>query len=383
MRRSLRATVVLVAVLLASTAWAGELRTTCPPRHSLLADGTCRLVTLYDLYAGPEGHGGVQSPLPRLSQRYTPQAIDLGRLLFFDPILSAQQDLACASCHQPKRSFSDGRAHARGATGADGRIRLKRSTPSLWNVAFQTRFMWDGRAATLQAQALLPLFSKEEMGQTPEGVERVLRASPAYVRLFEECYGEPPSVARVADALAAFQSTLVSFGSRYDRYAHGDASALTAQEIRGYNAFRGFVGRCAQCHIPPLFTDSELSVVGAPADDAGYADPGAGAYSQNPASMGAFKVPSLRNITRTAPYFHAGQFGDLDEVMRFYNNTRGHQAPQGQSLRIHWHVHMTDGPQLSEQDTADIVAFLGALEDETGRPEIPKSVPSGLAVAGR
>lgn len=365
---------------LVSPSEAGALRATCPPGHERLADGTCRLVTLYDFYASPEGHGGVRAPLTKPDARYTPQAIDLGRLLFFDPILSRGKDLACASCHQPQRSLSDGRARALGASGSKGPAHLRRSTPTLWNVAFQSRFMWDGRADGLESQALLPLFAKEEMGHTREGLERALRAIPAYVQLFDECFGEPPSVDLVAHALAAFQSTLVSFNSRYDRYAHGDASALSPQEVRGYNAFRGFVGRCSQCHIPPLFTDSELSVVGAPADDEGYADPGAGALQDDPARLGAFKVPTLRNITRTGPYFHAGQFRDLEAVVGFYNETRGHMAPEGQDLRIHWHVHMTDGPQLSPSDVEDIVAFLGALEDETHLPDIPAHVPSGLRV---
>ena len=112
-----------------------------------------------------------------------------------------------------------------------------------------------------------------------------------------------------------------------------------------------------------------------------FADPGAGAASEDPALLGAFKTPGLRNITRTAPYFHAGQFDTLDQVVGFYNDTRGHAAPEGQALRIHWHIHMTDGPTLSDATMQDIVAFLGALEDETLRPERPLRLPSGLPPA--
>ena len=105
------------------------------------------------------------------------------------------------------------------------------------------------------------------------------------------------------------------------------------------------------------------------------------AASEDPALLGAFKTPGLRNITRTTPYFHAGQFDTLDQVVGFYNDTRGHAAPEGQALRIHWHIHMTDGPKLSDATMQDIVAFLGALEDETLRPERPLRLPSGLPPA--
>lgn len=363
----------VAALLSGALAGAPALSEACPPSHALLEDGTCQIVTLYDFYASPAGHGGVRVPLPPVARRYTPEVIDLGRLLFFDPVLSVNRDMSCATCHRPDEGFSDGRRRAMGTRELD------RSTPSLWNVAFLNRFTWDGRAETLEDQAAIPLLAPDEMGHSEEGLEQALRDVPAYVSLFHQAFEGPPSLGRVATALAAFQSSLVSFDSRYDRYAHGDAEAMTPQEIRGYNAFRGFVGRCSQCHVPPLFTDSELAVVGAPADDRGYADPGAASWSTDPSRLGAFKVPTLRNVTRTAPYFHAGQLEDLDAVLRFYNDTRGHAAPSEQDLDIHWHVHLTRGPQLSEQAMADIVAFLGALEDEHRRPAIPERVPSGLA----
>ena len=367
----------LLLLLFAGPAPAQEiaLSQACPPSFQLLPDGTCELVTLYGFYDSPPQHGGLKARLDPPARRYTPQQIDLGRYLFFDPLLSGGGDLSCASCHDPDLGFSDGRKRGKGVRALD------RSTPSLWNIAFAPRLMWDGRAATLEDQALLPLFNPAEMAATPEGIETALNASPDYVRLFDSAFGTAPDIGGVATALAAFQSSLISLNSRYDRYAHGDATALNAPEIRGMNAFRGFVARCSQCHIPPLFTDSELSVIGAPADDRGFADPGAGAASEDPALLGAFKTPGLRNITRTAPYFHAGQFDTLDQVVGFYNDTRGHAAPEGQALRIHWHIHMTDGPKLSDATMQDIVAFLGALEDETLRPERPLRLPSGLPPA--
>ncbi|MEC8427832.1 MAG: cytochrome c peroxidase, partial [Pseudomonadota bacterium] len=286
--------------------------------------------------------------------------------------------MSCASCHQPDKGFSDGRYTSLGAQINGEHQALPRATPSVWNVAFLKRFMWDGRSDSLHEQALLPLLSDVEMGNTKTQILRDLRNSQVYNDLFMQAFSEAPSIENLIQALAAFQSSLVSFNSRYDRYAHGDQHALNQQEIEGYNTFRGFVARCSQCHIPPLFSDSELAVVGAPASADGYADPGAGALSEDPFLMGAMRVPTLRNITKTAPYFHSGQFETLPDVVSFYNNTRGHMAPPSQDLKIHWHVHMTDGPKLSDEDIRNISAFLTTLEDETNLPQVPDVLPSGL-----
>ncbi|MCT9826655.1 cytochrome-c peroxidase [Pseudomonas veronii] len=353
----------------------------CPASFEKTAQGTCQLRTLYDFYDSPADHGGLRARLPQVTRNYTPQQIDLGRYLFFDPVLSAKQDMACASCHQPSKGLADGRARALGARQPDGRrTELPRGAPALWNVAFLQRLMWDGSAADLASQAQRPLFAPQEMGNTAQHLETSLNQIPEYRALFEQAFGRPPSVETVTEALAAFQSSLVSFNSRYDRYVHGDTEAINAQEVRGYNIFRGFVARCSQCHVPPLFTDSELAVIGAPNAADGAFDAGAGSTSKDPNLLGAFRVPTLRNITRSAPYFHAGQFKTLGEVVHFYNDTRGHAAPKDAPLKLHWQIHMTRGPQLSLEEEHDIVAFLNTLEDELMLPAIPAAVPSGLPV---
>jgi cytochrome c peroxidase len=358
-----------------------ELSKQCPPSFELLADGKCKLRTLYDFNDSPVDHGGVKVRLPDLEAIYTPQQIDLGRRLFFDPLLSGNKDLSCASCHQPAKGFADGRGRGLGARRPEGsRTELPRSVPTLWNVAFLKRLMWDGRADTLEKQALLPLFNPDEMANKADQLQADLVSIPAYATLFQQAFDAPPTLGNLARALAAFQTSLVSFNSRYDRYAYGDASALSDQEIRGYNTFRGFVARCSQCHIPPLFTDSELSVIGSPSLPGAARDLGAGSLSPDPNLQGAFRVPTLRNISLTAPYFHAGQFNTLEEVVHFYNDNRGHAAPAGEKLKIHWHIHMTRGPELSKQEEQDIVAFLATLEDQSMTPVIPKTTPSGLPV---
>lgn len=371
----------LVSLSLLAHAGPIQLSKQCPPSFELLASGKCKLRTLYDFYDSPDEHGGVKVRLPDLGATYTPQQIDLGRQLFFDPLLSANKDLSCASCHQPDKGFADGRGVGLGARQLSGsRKELTRSVPTLWNVAFMKRLMWDGRAGSLEQQALMPLFNPDEMANNASQLQKDLDATPAYVDLFKQAFDGPPTVGNLARALSAFQGSLVSFNSRYDRYAYGDTSALSDQEIRGYNVFRGFVARCSQCHIPPLFTDSELAVIGSPSLPGKTPDLGAGALSSDPSLQGAFRVPTLRNINFTAPYFHAGQFNTLKEVVHFYNDNRGHAAPEGEKLKIHWHIHMTRGPELSEQDEADIVAFLASLDDQSMTPATPKTAPSGLSV---
>jgi cytochrome c peroxidase len=259
----------------------------------------------------------------------------------------------------------------------------RRSAPTLWNVGFLERLFWDGRASSLQAQATGPLFAADEMGSTAEQLEHDLNANAAYRELFATAFAraaeQPIRMTEVLDALAAFESTLVSFNSRYDQYAHGNAQALSSEEIRGLNVFRGFVGRCAQCHIPPLFASSDVVVVGAPPVPGKPYDLGAGEGSSNPAAHGAFKIPTLRNIACTAPYFQAGQFNSLEEVVRFYNAPRGHAVPRDIEVKVHWHVHMHK-PELAEADVKSLVSFLETLTDQSMTPAAPVAVPSGLPV---
>lgn len=362
----------------------------CPGSFELALDGTCRLRSLYDAYGAAEGHGGMQVSLPPARHGFTPRQIDLGRHLFFDPLLARDASTSCAHCHDPAHGWSDGRRTAAGRGGSgvgaarDGGALLTRRTPTLWNVAFQERFFWDGRAASLEEQSRGPLFSHDEMDNTPADLMARLNGNATYRRLFAQAYQRDGSdqiaLPDVEHALAAFQSTLVSLNSRYDRYAHGDRSALNELEIAGLNVFRGFVARCSQCHTPPLFASNDLAVVGAPASPGQPIDAGAGGLGGDPGLRGAFKVPTLRNVTRSGPpYFHAGQFSSLHEVVGFYNARRGHALPRHERQSLHWHVHMSS-PQLGRNDERAIVAFLGALEDESLLPVIPRNVPSGLPV---
>lgn len=365
----------------------------CPPSFEEAPDGRCHLVSLYQMYAAAPGQGGLRVPLPAMKGSFTPQQIDLGRLLFFDPALSGDGRVSCAHCHHPDLAYGDGRRTGMG-TGATGvglarsaGTQLSRNTPSLWNVGFLGRLFWDGRASSLQAQAAEPLFATNEMASTPEHVQQVLTANAEYRRLFAQAFrrsvAEQITVDEVSTALAAFESSLVSINSRFDRYAHGDERALSDSEVRGWNVFRGFVGRCAQCHVPPLFGSDDLAAVGAPPVRGQPYDQGAGAVAPFDAALkGAFKVPTLRNVALTAPYFQAGQFATLSEVMNFYNAPRGHALPASAGVQLHWHIHMQKA-ELSANDVADVLAFLNALTDTSLAPQVPSAVPSGLPVVPR
>lgn len=365
-----------------------QLSTRCPPSFELTEGNACQFRSLYQMYNSPAGFGGLRVALPSLPDGYPPQQIDLGRYLFFDPLLSADHQLSCAHCHHPDRAFTDGRARSvvnrGGATpGSPRDILLARGAPSLWNVGFLRRFFWDGRANSLAEQAQGPLFAGDEMNNSPQRLERELNNQAVYRRLFSQVFHLRPSerisYPMVLQSLSAFESTLISLNSRYDRYAHGDDDALTENEKHGLNIFRGVALGCSQCHTPPLFANDELEVTGVPNAPGLPFDAGAGGLAPSRALRGAFKTPSLRNIERTAPYMHAGQFTTLRDVLRFYNDRPGHAAPQGERLQIDWRMALRR-PLLSERDIDDVIAFLSTLTDESMMPAIPRRVPSGLPV---
>ncbi|GGO68260.1 cytochrome-c peroxidase [Bowmanella pacifica] len=348
----------------------------CPPSFELRS-GQCYLVNRYQFYDSLQdrGVGGTQTGLPAFRDGFSPQQIDLGRYLFFDPLLSKDGSLSCASCHQPALGFADGRARS---IGMDGQV-VKRAAPSLWNVGFLKKLFWDARASTLEEQALGPLFAADEMANTPQKLLADLTGNAAYPDLFAQAYpgsDAPLTLPNVVHALAAFQTSLISLNSRYDRYALGHHGALNEQEIAGMNVYRSFVARCAECHTPPLFTNQQIAVIGTPEPEGMPLDIGAEATFKAAKLKGGFKVPTLRNIVKTAPYMHSGRFDSLRDAVEFYTKGRGHAVPAGVDMQIHWHIWE---PKLTEQEIDDIVTFLGALTDESLMPVIPAKVPSGLS----
>lgn len=347
----------------------------CPASFLRNENNQCLLRNLYQFYdsLGDHGIGGLKTALPAHRDGFSPQQIDLGRLLFFDPLLSADQSVSCASCHNPSQGFSDGLGRSVGIHGKQG----SRSAPSLWNSAFIKDFFWDARAQSLEQQALSPLFSPQEMGNSPSQLLSNLQAVEAYPKLFKQAFPDTENLDldQIATALAAFQSSLISLNSRYDQYAHGYAEALNPQEIEGLNIFRSFVARCSQCHMPPLFTNQQIAVIGTPEPEGMARDIGAEKTFDSVKLRGGFKVPSLRNIAETAPYMHSGRFETLREVAEFYSGGRGHAVPKGEDLLLHWHI---SEPNLTDDELDRLVDFMRTLSDSSLQPIIPQSVPSGL-----
>jgi cytochrome c peroxidase len=368
---------VVTPSVLAAEVTTIALRESCPPSFEKTAAGQCRLRTLYEFYDSVQnaGLGGTQTALPDHRDGFTPQQIDLGRYLFFDPVLSGDGSISCASCHHPDQGFSDARPRSVGREGEE----IARAAPTLWNVAFLNHFFWDSRAGSLEEQVLGPLYAADEMGTTPEALLATLNNIAAYRVLFRQAYpdraGDNIQLDEIYQAIVAFQTSLISLNSRYDRYAHGYHKALSDQEIEGLNIFRSFVARCAECHTPPLFTNQQIAVIGAPEPEGMPLDIGAEKTFNAPELRAGFKVPTLRNIDRTAPYMHSGKFDELRAVAEFYNGGRGHAVPADIELHLHWHI---SSPELTDYELDRLVDFLGTLTDESLKPQIPQQLPSGL-----
>lgn len=320
---------------------------------------------------GERATTGLQAAWPQIAAP-DPQQAALGKLLFYDPILSANDDLSCASCHHPDRGFSDGRPVAQGAHGAA----LRRNAPSLWNVAYATSLFWDGRASSLEEQMLVPLTNADEMGANLDEMVEQLRAIPEYQRRFAEAFSDGVTAENVATAIAAFERTLLSQNAPFDRFAQGDFNALTPAQRRGFDVFRSAQTRCFECHSWPTFTNNTFAALGVPDANPENPDLGQVEVVNGPDATRAFRTPGLRNVALSAPYMHNGVFATLEEVVDFY--AKGGGPAFGVDIEPDEFIR---GFTLTEQQTSDLIAFLYALTDEPSELiSIPESVPSGLPV---
>lgn len=277
----------------------------------------------------------------------TVEKVQLGERLFFDPILSRDGTISCASCHDPDAAFADPRALS---IGVDGRVGL-RNSPSLVNVAYQRLFFWDGGALSLEGQVLGPLEDKNEMDADLGEILDRLTTDASYKQQFEGVFNEPPSIPALTQALAAFQRTLLSGGSPFDRFMQGDTRALTPAQQRGMTLFDGKAG-CRACHAGVRLTDDTFRNNGLALVNA---DSGRARITLRPRDFAAFRVPSLRNLSLTAPYMHDGRLAMLEDVVTHYNQG-GTQARNQDSAIQPLH--------LTTTEKADLVAFLHALTDD-------------------
>ncbi len=276
-------------------------------------------------------------------------AVQLGRRLFMDSILSEDYSLSCASCHRPEFAFADTSAVSIGVHGRRG----TRNTPTAMNVTERPVLFWDGRAASLEEQALMPISNPVEMNlPVDSAIARLLRHTE-YPDLFMQAFGELPSRNTLARALAAFQRSMET-SSAYDRFMLGDSAAISAQAKRGLEVFNE-KGLCIECHFSGDLTGDEFRNIGL-FDGQKFYDTGRFVITQDSADLGKFKTPSLRNVAVTAPYMHDGSFKTLREVIDYYDRPDD-IAP----LHINRDTLLKRPLQLTEQEKQDLEAFLHTL----------------------
>lgn len=286
-------------------------------------------------------------PVPE-DNALTHERVQLGKRLFFDPALSRTGDIACASCHKQENAFADPR---RVSEGVEGRVG-DRNAPPLFNLAWNTSFFWHGGVPTLEQQVIGPIVNPLEMDMKIEDVIARISEDPSYVRQFEEAYDRAPDPSGLTKAISSFMRTMVSGDSRYDRFIGGDERALTEQERRGKDLFFSERAECFHCHVGFNFTNNGFHNNGTSPDDP---DLGREAITERASDRGKFKVPSLRNVAVTAPYMHDGSLETLEQAVEHY----------AQGGRGHPNTDPTIHPlTLTEQEKADLVAFLRSLTDE-------------------
>lgn len=293
---------------------------------------------------------------------YSAKKAELGRLLFFDPRLSSDGTISCASCHSPTRGFAEHKPLSEGILGRKG----DRNSPTIINSAYLKHLFWDGRASSLEEQCKGPISNTKEMALVDDihGAERQcqerIRSIAGYRALFREVFGQDDcSVDEIAKAIATFERTILSGNAPYDRYRAGDSAALTPQQLHGYEVFQR-VG-CSDCHVPPTFLGGGFANIGIGMESP---DPDLGRYRVVPEAWawGAFKIPTLRDVASTAPYMHDGCLLTLDEVIDFYDKG-GRQNPN-----LDKHVVPLN---LSQEEKASLKSFLLALSGEGWHHVVP------------
>ncbi len=304
----------------------------------------------------------------------TPEKIELGKALFFDPALSSNGKRSCASCHQPDKAFTDGLPKA---ASLDEHGNLTRNTPTLWNASLQKNLFHDSRKSSLDDLIREVLGNEKEMNSGAEAATGKLSTRADYRELLKRAYPGRDSLLTtrlMINAMAMYLHTLISFNSRFDQHIRGERKTLTAREINGFNLFMG-KARCATCHFAPLFNGSkptlylyqESEVIGVPAranTKQITLDPDQGRFTVTNKEFHrfSFKTPGIRNIELTSPYMHNGVFKSLEEVMDFYNKGGGKSlgiAPPNQSLPF-------QKLNLQKEEIKDLIAFMRSLTDKSG-----------------
>lgn len=299
------------------------------------------------------------APIIPTNNQQTIEGIALGKKLFFDPILSINNSIACANCHAPEKAFTDTSKFSNGVNGALG----TRNSMPLFNLAwnYDEKFFWDGSAFSLEHQAFSPVTTPNEMNNTWKNVEQKLKEHTEYPELFNQAFGTKNiDSSLITKAIAQFERTLISANSKFDKFLLGEIN-LTPEEQNGFTIFMDEnKGDCFHCHGSdknPLWTDNNFHNNGL---DEIFTDLGLGAITGDPADNGKFKSPSLRNLIFTAPYMHDGRFTTLDEVINHYSEGLKNSPTIDPLMK----KVAQGGVQLSSKDKADLKAFLLTLSDD-------------------
>jgi len=344
----------------------------------------------------------VTSPKDNVS---TPAKIKLGKLLFFDPILSGNKDISCATCHHPDFGYAEFRDISIGVNGKGlGSKRMfkvpntipfvKRNAHTILNTAFNgidnnlkynsknAPMFWDNRSNSLEKQALEPIKSLEEMRGTTfekenilDEIVRRLKEIPEYEKLFKNAFGTSNAINQInlSKAIAAFERTLITSNSRFDKYITGDQNAMSISEKEGFALFKK-VG-CANCHSGPMFSDYKMHVLGVKENDK-LPEPDSGFNNQF-----AFRTPTLRNLRHTAPYMHNGREKTLKKVLEFYEDIASGKS-QNPNVADHQLDSLVKKITIKTKDFNLIISFLNTLNSDDFDKKIVDAVPSGLTVGG-
>ncbi len=310
----------------------------------------------------------------------TKQGVKLGRMLFYDPILSSDSSMSCSSCHKQENAFASNKRFNEGVQGIEG----FRNAMSLANVGFYPAFNWHGSATNLARQALEPVLNPIEMSASWPGVVKRLKRHPQYPELFEEAFGDKPITRElVTKAIAQFERTLISHNSKWDQVLRkaneggigiqqAASNILSPSELRGLNLFNTERADCFHCHggtgTQPLLTNNEFINNGLDSmgpDELNFEDPGRGGVTGNRMDNGRFRTPTLRNIELTAPYMHDGRFETLKAVVDFYSGDL--QPAQNVDANIRKHLPAnrwaSGGVNLTEREKKDLISFLKTFTD--------------------
>ena len=296
-------------------------------------------------------------PIPPTNLNYASK-IKLGEQLYFDGRLSKNNSISCAFCHTPGLGFADPKQTSLGVDGKRG----GRQAPTVYNTAFNPVQFWDGRAGSLEEQAIGPIINPVEMAETYENVVKKLSALQGYRDQFQAVFGAGVSVQGIGEAIAAYERTIISTNSDFDKFVLGDKAAMSEEAQRGMALFKG-KGRCILCHNGPNFTDNQFHNLGVPQVGPMKEDLGRYYVTRQEGDKGAFKTPTLRSIVETAPYMHDGVYKTLEEVVDFLDkggSSNSHLSPLMRPLG------------LKAQEKSDLIAFLKALTGEEIPFEFPK-----------